>query len=87
MPAGDRTGSFADGVRRAVNGSDRGRRAAGPGPVGRTEPLWRWWNGACGRLARRDVVVLTDDTGARWAVEIREGGTDGRSRWREVATE
>jgi hypothetical protein len=38
-------------------------------------------------LGRRDVSVWTDDAGTRWAVEVRRGGADGRSQWREVADE
>jgi hypothetical protein len=47
----------------------------------------RWWNRRYGSLGRCDVAVWTDDTGTRWAVEVRHGGADGRSRWREVASE
>jgi len=49
--------------------------------------VWRWWNKRYGRLGRRDVVIWTDDTGTRWAVEDRRGGADGRSRWCKVASE
>lgn len=42
--------------------------------------MGRWWNGAWGRLARRDVELWT---GQMWRVVMREGGTGGseRSHW------
>jgi hypothetical protein len=52
---------------------------------GRMERRKHWWNSRWGRLARRDVIVYED--GARWWVEAREGGAEGRSRWLECADE
>src|SRR6266542_6272242 len=40
-----------------------------------------WWNRRWGRIARRDVYVITDG-GRRWMVEAREGGADGRVKRR-----
>jgi hypothetical protein len=44
-----------------------------------------WWNGHWGRLARRDVFLRTD--GDQWLVEQRAGGSEGRSRFFEFASE
>jgi hypothetical protein len=44
-----------------------------------------WWNGKWGRLARRDVLLYED--GGQWWVEAREGGSEGRSLWREYPDE
>ena len=33
-----------------------------------------WWNSTWGRLARKDVWLLTD--GERWAVKVRIGSAD-----------
>lgn len=41
------------------------------------ESVERWWNGARGRLARRDVWLRTD--GERWQVELLVGGVEGHS--------
>lgn len=41
------------------------------------EDVERWWNGAWGRLARRDVWLRTD--GERWEVEALAGGVEGHS--------
>ncbi|RZU75867.1 hypothetical protein EV384_4439 [Micromonospora kangleipakensis] len=41
----------------------------------------RWWNGNWGRIARRDIWLLSD--GHRWRVRGRLGGDGGR----EVAYE
>jgi hypothetical protein len=46
-----------------------------------------WWNGKWGRLARRDVLLYLDDETEKWAVEAREGGVDGDSRWWELNCE
>jgi hypothetical protein len=43
------------------------------------EPRGRWWNGRFGKLARRDIWLLTD--GAVWRVEARTGDADSR-KWR-----
>src|SRR6266545_4637355 len=50
--------------------------------VGHVERVVKhWWNGLWGRIARRDVYVITDG-GRRWMVEAREGGADGRVKRR-----
>lgn len=36
----------------------------------------RWWNGAWGRMARRDIWLMSDDD--RWRVRGRVGGDEGR---------
>ena len=38
-------------------------------------------------MARRDVLLYEDDESGRWSVEAREGGTDGDSRWWDLACE
>ncbi len=43
----------------------------------RSTVVRHWWNGTWGRLARRDVYIRTD--GATFELELREGGTEGRS--------
>ena len=45
----------------------------------------QWWNGRWGRLARVDVILYQD--GARWVVEHRIGGVEGRSEESEYASE
>jgi hypothetical protein len=45
----------------------------------------QWWNGRWGRLASRDVFVWATEERTRWAVEARQGGADGRSRFQEVS--
>jgi hypothetical protein len=45
-----------------------------------------WWNGAWGRLVRRDVYVWTDGY-RRWTVKARTGGAEGRSRRQAVHDE
>jgi hypothetical protein len=37
-----------------------------------------WWNGAWGRLARRDIYLFED--AGTWWVEAREGGAEGHYR-------
>lgn len=44
-----------------------------------------WWNGSWGRMARRDVLLYED--AGRWLIEIRQGGAEGRSAWREYDDE
>jgi len=44
-----------------------------------------WWNARWGRIGRRDIYLRVD--GDRWFVQAREGGSDGRSRWWELAGE
>ncbi|GAB3330798.1 hypothetical protein RMN56_12780 [Micromonospora halotolerans] len=39
--------------------------------------VWgRWWNGSWGRMARRDIWLLSD--GRLWRVRGRLGGDDGQ---------
>jgi hypothetical protein len=47
----------------------------------------KWWNGRWGRLARRDVLVWTTEDRGRWMVEVRDGGAEGRSRFKEASSE
>jgi hypothetical protein len=35
----------------------------------------RWWNGMWGRMARRDIWLMSD--GQRWTVRGRVGGDEG----------
>lgn len=44
-------------------------------PVG-VQVQGRWWNGAWGRIARRDIWLLSD--GRLWRVRGRVGGDGGR---------
>lgn len=43
--------------------------------------MGRWWNGAWGRRARRDIWLYRD--GGSWVVRAREGsaGDDGELTW------
>ena len=45
----------------------------------------RWWNGLWGRMARRDIWLMTD--GRRWLVLSRHGGDEGREATYECADE
>jgi hypothetical protein len=49
------------------------------------ESIERWWNGARGRLVRRDVWLRTDGNG--WEVELLIGGVEGESRTWEFCDE
>ena len=48
-------------------------------PVVHNVVVKHWWNNAWGRLSRRDVYVRTD--GRSFQLELRHGGSEGRS-WR-----
>ncbi|HEY1485082.1 MAG TPA: hypothetical protein VGF84_03195 [Micromonosporaceae bacterium] len=43
---------------------------------------WKYWWNAQSDPARRCDVLLYCDAGAWW-IEVRHGGADGRSYWRE----
>jgi hypothetical protein len=48
------------------------------------ETAGRWWNGSFGTMSRRDIYLRTS---AVWTVELRQGGSDGRSNVRRFGSE